>query len=98
MAMAMAISRERAVDLSHRISERLAVQAGIQVLAEREFARNRILQALLDWDRETGRLEEQVRAKLREKGRKVAEGSREWDLLFAEEMGRAFAALIGRGE
>lgn len=94
----MAISRERAVDLSHRIAERLASTPGVTVLAEREFTRNRILQTLLEWDREIGLLEGQARTRIRERNRKVAEGSQEWDLLFAEEMARALADLLGRGE
>ena len=93
----MGFSRERAVDLSHRIIERIVAAPGVTLLAEREFSRNRVLQALLDWDRETDRLEEKVRARLREK-RRAVEGSREWDLLFAEEMTRAYTELLGRGE
>jgi hypothetical protein len=93
----MAISRERAVELSHRIAERIAAAAGVTVAAEKEFARNRILQALLDWDRENGALEERCRKRLRDR-RRAVEGSQEWDLLFAEEMSRAYAELLGRGE
>ena len=94
----MAISRERAVEISHRIAERLASTPGVAVVAEREFTRNRVLQAILEWDREVGQLEEQTRKSLRTRGRKVVEGTQEWDLLFAEEMARALAALLGRGE
>jgi hypothetical protein len=94
----VAISRERAVELSHRIAERLASTSGLSVLAEREFTRNRILQALLEWDREVGQLEEQTRKSIRERNRRVVEGTQEWDLLFAEEMTRALAGLLGRGE
>ena len=94
----MPLSRERAVDLSHRMIERLGGMAGLALSREREFTRNHILQALLDWDRETGRLEAEVRGKILARPRKVAEGSREWDLLFAEEMERAYAALAARGE
>jgi hypothetical protein len=94
----VAISRERAVDLSHRIGERLATTPGVSVLAEREFARNRILQALLEWNRELGLLEGQARTRIHERNRRVVEGTQEWDLLFAEEMTRALAGLLGRGE
>ncbi len=94
----MAISRERAVELSHRIAERLASTPGVSVLAEREFARNRILQALLEWNRELGLLEGQARTRIHERNRRVVEGTQEWDLLFAEEMMRALAGLLGRGE
>ena len=93
----MPLSRERAVDLSHRMVERMAGTVAVELSREREFVRNHVLQALLEWDRETGRLESQVRAKLLARPRRPVEGSREWDLLFAEEMERAYAALAARG-
>lgn len=93
----MPLSRERAVDLSHRMVERLAGMAGVELLHEAEFVRNHLLKALLDWDRENARLESEIRAKILSKPRKPVEGSREWDLLFAEEMERAYAALAARG-
>jgi len=94
----MPLSRERAVDLSHRMIERIGGSAGFTLTREREFTRNHVLQALLEWDRENGRLEADVRKKILARPRKVAEGSREWDLLFAEEMERAYVALAARGE
>ena len=92
------ISRERAVDLSHRMIERLSKTPGVTLSGEREYARNHVLQALLSWDKENERLSGEVEKKLRSRGRRVVEGSREWDLLFAEEMERAYAALLSRGE
>jgi hypothetical protein len=92
------LSRERAVDLSHRMIERIVGVAGLALTREREFTRNHLLQALLEWERESGRLEADVKRKILARPRKVAEGSREWDLLFAEEMERAYAALAARGE
>jgi len=94
----MAISRERAVDLSHRTVERLAKTPLVALSGEREYVRNQILQTLLSWDKENERLTAQVKSKLLARGRRVVEGSREWDLLFAEEMERAYAALLSRGE
>ena len=92
------ISRERAVDLSHRMIERLARTPGVALAGEREFVRNHVLQALLAWDKENERLATETEKKLLAKARRVVEGSREWDLLFAEEMERAYAALLSRGE
>jgi hypothetical protein len=92
------ISRERAVDLSHRMVERLSKTPGIAFSAEREYLRNHILQALLAWDKENERLSRETEKKLLARARRVVEGSREWDLLFAEEMERAYAALLSRGE
>ena len=94
----MAISRERAVDLSHRLIERLIGTESVTILREREFVRNQILRLLLEWDRENERLAAAAMEKIARRGKRVAEGSREWDLLFAEEMERAYAALLSRGE
>lgn len=94
----MGISRERAVDLSHRMVERLTGSAGVELVSEREFVRNHILQGLLAWDRENDRLSAEASKKIASRGRRVVEGSREWDLLFAEEMEKAYAALLARGE
>jgi hypothetical protein len=94
----MAISRERAVDLSHKIVERLAATPGLSLPAAREATRARVLQALTDWDREIAAIEEATRARIRERSRRTVEGSREWDLLYAEELTRALADLLGRGE
>jgi hypothetical protein len=94
----MAISRERAVELSHRVVDRLASAPGVNILAARELARNRILQAILDWDREIALIEEQARKRTRERNRRAVEGSSEWDLLYAEELTRGLVDLLGRGE
>ena len=92
------ISRERAVDLSHRMVERLGKTPGVALTAEREYLRNHILQAILAWDKENERLSRETEKKLLARPRRVVGGSREWDLLFAEEMERAYAALLSRGE
>ncbi len=93
----MPISRERAVDLSRRMAERLAGTASVQLTHEVEFVRNHLLRTLLVWDREYTRIDAEVRARILARPRKPAEGSREWDLLLAEEMERALAALAARG-
>jgi hypothetical protein len=77
--------------------ERLSGTASLSLTGEREYVRNHLLRALLEWDRESARLEAEVRAKILARPRKPPEGSREWDLLFAEEMERAYAALASRG-
>lgn len=92
------ISRERAVDLSHRMVERLGKTPGVALAAEREYLRNHILQAILSWAKENERLSSETKKKLLARARRVVEGSRGWDLLFAEEMERAYAALLSRGE
>ena len=92
------ISRERAVDVSHRMIERLLKTPGVALAGEREFTRNHVLQALLQWDKENERLSAETKKKLLEKARRLVEGSREWDLRYAEEMERAYATLLSHGE
>ncbi len=94
----MALSRERAVDLSHRMIERLSGTAEVEIVREREFVRNAILQALLQWDRENERLRADAARKIAARGRRVVEGSREWDLLLGEELEKAYAAVLSHGE
>ena len=94
----MAISRERAVDLSHRILERLRKTPGVTLTEEPEQVRNKALRALLDWDQELDRVAGEIRKKIAAKARPPVEGTREHELLFAEEMEKALATLLARGE
>lgn len=94
----MPISRERAVDLSRRIADRLGKTPGVELAVNAEQLRNRLLQIVLGWDREHERLQAEAKKRLLARPRRPAEGSREWDLLFAEELGRAYQELVGRGE
>lgn len=94
----MPISRERAVDLSRRIADRLGTLPGVERTSTTEQLRGRILQALLEWDRESEKIQTEVKAKLLARPRKPVEGTREWDLLFAEEVSRAYQQLVTRGE
>lgn len=94
----MAVSRERAVELSHRIVERFAATRGLALGGARELVRNKTLEALLAWEKESDRIEAAVRTRLQVRARRLVEGSREWDLLAAEERERLYAELVGRGE
>ncbi len=94
----MALSHERALDLARRIADRLAKTPGVEVTSTRETLANRLLHILLEWDREAERIAGEVRKKLLARPRTPPEGSREWDLLFAEEYGRVLAELAARGE
>lgn len=77
---------------------KLAATSGIAVTAEREVLRSQILQTLLEWDRESGRLEKSAADRVAGRGRRPPEGSREWELLVFEELQKAYDALAGRGE
>jgi hypothetical protein len=94
----MGLSRERANDLSHRILEGLRKTPGVEVTAEAEFVRNRIAAALGEWERESEGLAAEARKRVLAKGRRVAEGSREFDQLLSEELRRLWDERATRGE
>ncbi len=92
------MSRERALDLARRVALRLEKTPGVEMTSTRETLTNRLLQILLEWDREAERIAADVKKKLLARPRTPPEGSREWDLLFAEEYARALAEQAARGE
>jgi hypothetical protein len=94
----VALSRPRAVDLAARILERFQKSPSIELTKDANWVRGRILQALVDWDRQNDRIHEEVRARLLARAGRVQEGSREWDLLFGEELQRAYDEIAARGE
>ncbi|MEO6325987.1 MAG: DUF507 family protein [Thermoanaerobaculia bacterium] len=94
----MPLSRERAVDLSHRLMERIKAAPGLEVVKDRELVRNQAVKALNDWDRELDKLTADVKKRVSARARRVPEGSRQWDLLVNEELEKELAAYIGRGE
>ena len=94
----MGLSRERANDLSHRILEGLRKTPGVEVAAEAEFVRNRVAAALGEWERESDALAAEARKRVLARGRRVAEGSREFDQLLSEELRRLWDERATRGE
>lgn len=94
----MALSRERANDLSHRILDSLRTTPGVEVAAEAEYVRNRIASALGEWEKESDLLAAEARRRVLSRGRRVAEGSREFDQLLSEELRRLWAERASRGE
>lgn len=94
----MALSRERANDLSHRILEGLRKAPGIELTAEPEFVRNRVASALQEWEKESDLLAGEARKRVLARGRRVAEGSREFDQLLSEELRRLWDERAARGE
>jgi hypothetical protein len=92
------LSRERANDLSHRILEGLRKTPGVELTAEAEFVRNRIAAALGEWEREGEALAAEARKRVLARGRRVAEGSREYDQLLSEELRRLWDERATRGE
>jgi len=94
----MGLSRERANDISHRILEGLRKTAGVEFTAEDEFVRNRVASALQEWEKESEALSAEARKRVLSRGRRVAEGSREFDQLLSEELRRLWDARATRGE
>ena len=94
----MALSRERANDLSHRILEGLRKTPGVEMTAEPEFVRNRIAAALGEWERESDLLSAEARKRVLARGRRVPEGSREFDQLLSEELRRLWDERAAKGE
>ena len=94
----MALSRERANDLSHRILERLRTAPGVELTAEAEFVRNRVASALQEWERESDLLAAEARKRVLARGRRVPEGSRDFDQLLSEELRRLWEERAARGE
>lgn len=94
----MARSRERAVDLSHRILDRMRETPGVALSEQPEQVRNKVLRALLDWDQELERLGADAKKKIAARARPPVEGSRAYELLYSEELEKGLAALLARGE
>lgn len=94
----MALSRERANDLSHRILEGLRKTPGVELTAEAEFVRNRVASALQEWEKESDLLAAEARKRVLARGRRVPEGSREFDQLLSEELRRLWEERAARGE
>jgi hypothetical protein len=94
----MALSRERANDLAHRVLEGLRKTPGVELGAEGEYVRNRVASALQEWEKENEALAAEARKRVLSRGRRVAEGSREFDQLLSEELRRLWDSRATRGE
>ena len=94
----MGLSRERANDISHRILEGLRKTPGVELGAEGEYVRNRVASALQEWEKESEALSAEARRRVLARGRRVAEGSREFDQLLSEELRRLWGERATRGE
>jgi hypothetical protein len=94
----MALSRDRANDISHRILEGLRKTPGVELTAEGEFVRNRVAAALQEWQKESEALSAEARKRVLARARRVPEGSREFDQLLSEELRRLWDERAARGE
>lgn len=94
----MSLSHERAIDLSRRILDGLRKAPGVELTAEAEYVTKGISAALQGWEKENEALAAEARKRVLARGRRVAEGSREFDQLFSEELRRLWDERSTRGE
>jgi len=94
----MTLSHERAIDLARRIHEGLRKAPGVELTAEAEYVTKGISSALQGWERENEAIAAEARKRVLARGRRVAEGSREFDQLLSEELHRLWAERATRGE
>ncbi len=94
----MSLSHERAIDLSRRILEGLRKAPGVELTAETEYVTKGISSALQGWEKENEALAAEARKRVLARGRRIAEGSREFDQILSEELHRLWAERSTRGE
>ena len=87
------LSRDKVIELSHRLIKDLAaIQGRVEIVEEKNEVRLEIVRQLQSLLRAEYELDQSVRQKIRSQRREIAEGSEEWDILFrkyyAEEMRR----------
>ena len=76
-------SRDKVVDLSHKMIKSLA-EAGppVELLEERNEVRLEIMRQMQGLLREESLMDRGIRDKIRSQKREITEGSEEWDILF----------------
>ena len=94
----MSLSHERAIDLSRRILDGLRKAPGVELTAEAEYVTKGISSALQGWEKENEALATEARKRVLARGRRVVEGSREFDQILSEELRRLWDERATRGE
>jgi len=88
----MRLSREKVVQLSHAVVDRLVSSDDVDFIEDRETIRQKIVALLNGFLREEEKMDADVRKKIASQKKEIPEGSPEWDILFrkyyAEEMKR----------
>jgi len=76
-------SRDKVIELSHRMVKALAEPGGqVELVEEKNEVRLEIMRQMQGLLREESQMDHGVREKIRSQKREIAEGSEEWDLLF----------------
>lgn len=88
----MRLSREKIVQLSHRVTEHLVSSDDVTFVEDRDTIRQEIVQILQALLREEEKVDADVRRKISSQKKEIPEGSSEWDILYrkyyAEELKR----------
>ena len=88
----MRLSREKVVQLSHAVVDRLVSSDDVDFIEDRETIRQKIVALLNGFLREEEKMDADVRKKIASQKKEIPEGSPEWDILYrkyyAEEMKR----------
>ena len=77
------LSRDKVIELSHRITKDLAaMKPQIELVEEKNEVRLEIVRQFQALLKEEFQMDQAVRLKIRSQRREIAEGSAEWDILF----------------
>jgi uncharacterized protein len=98
----MRISREKIVQLSHKMMDVLVASDDVEFIEDRDTIRQKIVTLLTDSLREEEKADAEVRKKITSQKKEILEGSEEWDLLYrkyySEEMRRMGVQMSGPEE
>ncbi len=78
----MKLTREKVVQLSHRIMGAVDDLDEVEIFEDRNTIRQEIVRALTDLLHEEERIDETVRQRITSQKRTIPEGSAEWDILY----------------
>ena len=88
------LSRDKVIELSHRLIKDLAaMQGNVEFVEEKNEVRLEIVRQLQALLRAEYAMDQSVRQKIRSQRREIAEGSEEWDILFRKYYGEEMRKL-----
>jgi hypothetical protein len=88
------LSRDKVIELSHRLIKDLAAMQGrVEFIEEKNEVRLEIVRQLQALLRAEYELDQSVRQKIRSQRREIAEGGEEWDILFRKYYGEEMRKL-----
>ncbi|HVA72069.1 MAG TPA: DUF507 family protein [Candidatus Limnocylindrales bacterium] len=78
----MRLSREKTVQLSHRIIDVLVTIEDLDFVEDRDTIRQEIVTILQELLKQEEQVDAEVRAKIGSQKKEILEGSEEWDILY----------------